>query len=200
MTTELASPIHLPDGYRQVLYWKLSGQKLLLVVLNVVALLLMGLVAMPILSWVNLWHPDGFTVSMHPLEILAMVIGVVLTIVIHEWTHGLALRYYGARPRYGILWKEMMFYATAPSYAFRRNHYIVIALAPLVGLGLLGLLLLVLPLPGWLGWTIVFCTVLNTGSSIGDMWLVGVALKYPSRAYIVDERDGLRVFVPGTDA
>ncbi|MBN1933605.1 MAG: DUF3267 domain-containing protein [Anaerolineae bacterium] len=72
----------------------------------------------------------------------------------------------------------------------------MIALAPLAGLSLLGMLLLILPLPRWLVWTMVFCAALNAGSSVGDLWLVRVALGYPSSTYIVDERDGLRVFMP----
>jgi len=57
-----------------------------------------------------------------------------------------------------------------------------------------------LPLPGWLAWIVVFCTALNVGSAIGDMWLVRVALGYPSAAYVVDEKDGLRVFMPEESA
>lgn len=196
MTTEPTPPTNLPDGYQQVLYWKLSEHKMLLFVLNLVGLALMVLVAMPLGVWTHQWHPAGVSTRMRPLEVLGLMACVALTIVVHELTHGVVLRYYGARPQYGVMWKEMMFYATAPGHAFRRSHYLVIALAPLVGLGLLGVLLLILPLPGWLIWTVIFCTALNTGSSIGDLWLVRVTLAYPPSAYIVDERDGLRVFMP----
>jgi hypothetical protein len=55
---------------------------------------------------------------------------------------------------------------------------------------------LTLPLPGWLLWLIALCAAVNVGGAVGDMWLVRVALGYPSHAYIVDEQDGLRVFMP----
>ena len=196
MTTELASPIHLPENYDEVLYWKLSHHKKLLVVLNVVGLALTGLALVLFFAWARLWQPAVQSFNIGILQIGAAFIAVVLTIVLHELTHGLALRAYGARPKYGVMWNEMMFYATAAGHAFRRNAYIVIALAPLVGLSLLGMGLLMLPLPGWLAWIIVFCTALNVGSAIGDMWLVRVALGYPPVAYVVDEKDGLRVFMP----
>ena len=44
------------------------------------------------------------------------------------------------------------------------------------------------------------CAALNVGSAIGDMWLVRVALGYPPAAYVVDEKDGVRVFMPEAEA
>lgn len=199
MTTELAFPTRLPENYDEVLYWKLSQHKTLLVVLNVVGLVLMGLALPLFFAWMRLWHPQiafvGF-LEMDILQIGALFIAIVITIVLHELFHGLALRAYGAQPKYGIMWKEMMFYATAAGRAFRRNAYIVIALAPLVGLSLVGMALLMLPLPDWLALIIIFSIALNVGSAIGDLWLVRVTLGYPPVAYIVDEKDGLRVFMP----
>ena len=200
MTTELASPIHLPENYDEVLYWKLSHHKKLLVVLNVVGLALTGLALVPFFAWARLWQPAVQSFNIGILQMGAAFIAIVLTIVLHELAHGLALRAYGARPKYGVMWNEMMFYATAAGHAFRRNAYIVIALAPLVGLSLAGMALLMLPLPGWVAWIVVFCAALNVGSAIGDMWLVRVALGYPPTAYVVDEKDGLRVFMPVVEA
>ena len=196
MTTELASPIHIPENYQEVLYWKLSHHKTLLVVLNVVGLALMGLALPLFFAWARLWQTAIVSVDMRVGQLTGTIGAIALTIMLHELTHGLALRAYGARPKYGVMWNEMMFYATAAGYAFRRNVYLVIALAPLVGLTLVGMALLMLPLPGWLVWIVVFCTALNVGSAIGDMWLVRVALGYPPAAYVVDEKDGLRVFMP----
>lgn len=196
MTTEFASPIHLPENYAEVLYWKLSHHRKLLVALNVVGLILMGLTIVLFFAWARLWHPAVTSLEMRIGQVTGTLIAIPLTIVLHELTHGLALRGYGARPKYGVMWQEMMFYATAAGHAFRRNAYIVIALAPLVGLSVLALALLVLPLPPWLVLTLIFCAALNVGSAIGDLWLVRVTLGYPTTAYIVDEKDGLRVFMP----
>ena len=199
MTTELALPIHLPENYTEMLYWKLSHHRKLLVVLNVVGLALMGLALPLFFAWLRLWHPEIAFAGFLEIDIWqtgALFIAIVLTIVLHELFHGLALRMYGARPKYGVIWQEMMFYATADGHAFRRNAFIVIALAPLVGLSLVGMALVILPLPGWLAWIIVICAALNVGSAIGDLWLVRVTLGYPPAAYIVDEKDGVRVFMP----
>ncbi|HOT92302.1 MAG TPA: DUF3267 domain-containing protein [Anaerolineae bacterium] len=196
MTTKLVSPIHLPENYEEVLYWKLSHHKTLLVVLNVVGLALMGLALVTFFAWARIWHLETVSLELNIWQMVAALFAVAVTIVLHELTHGLALRAYGAQPKYGVMWQEMMFYATAAGYAFRRNAYIVIALAPLVGLSLVGMGLLMLPIPDWLLLIVVFCAALNVGSAIGDMWLVRVALGYPRVAYVVDEKDGLRMFMP----
>ena len=49
-------------------------------------------------------------------EIGAIFAGVLLALVLHELTHGLLMRMYGAKPKYGILWKSLMLYATWISY------------------------------------------------------------------------------------
>jgi hypothetical protein len=195
MSLNDSTPTHLPGNYHEVLYWKLSHHIKLLVILNVVGLVLLALSAALFFAWAGLWHPTLSSGDMSVGAMIGMVVGVFITIVLHELTHGLALRGYGAHPQYGIMWKEMMFYATAPGHAFRRNAYLVIALAPLVGLSVLAGLLMMLPLPDRMIAVIPLCAAVNVGSAIGDMWLVRVTLGYPPSAYIVDERDGLRVFV-----
>ncbi len=190
-----AYPNHLPEKYHEVTYWRLSHHRKLLVALNVVGIVLMGLALAGFTVWVRLWHPLVSS-SINASQMFLTMAMLVLTLVLHELLHGLALQYYGAKPTYGVLWKELMFYATAAGHAFRRNAYLVIALAPLVGLSVLALLLLMLPLPVWLALPVVLCAAFNVGSAVGDLWLVRVASRYPHSAYIVDEKDGLRVFLP----
>ncbi|MDX9956587.1 MAG: DUF3267 domain-containing protein, partial [Anaerolineae bacterium] len=188
-----AYPNHLPDNYHEVTYWRLSDHRILLVALNLIGTVLMGLALAGFAAWAHLWHPFASSTITAPQMFLTVAM-LLMTLVSHELLHGLALRYYGAKPTYGILWKALMFYATAAGHAFRRNAYVVIALAPLVGLSVLGLLLLMLPLPVWLALPVVLCAAFNVGSAVGDLWLVRVASRYPHSAYIVDEKDGLRVF------
>jgi len=42
-----------------------------------------------------------------------------------------------------------------------------------------------------------FCATINAGGAIGDLWIAKIVLRYPASAYIMDERDGVRVFLPG---
>jgi len=192
---ENSRPLQLPEAYQEVLYWRLSDHKRLLVILNVVGLLTMGVMLGAFTAWAQRWHPLQMG-NFSALQLLAILAMAILTVVVHELLHGLALRCYGARPAYGVLWNGMMFYATAAGHAFPRNAYLVIALAPLVGLSLVALGVLALPLPGWLTFAVILCAAFNVGSAWGDLWLVRTALRYPRAAYIVDEKDGMRVFLP----
>jgi hypothetical protein len=89
-----------------------------------------------------------------------------------------------------------MFYATEPNYAFPRNEYLVVSLAPLVSLSILacfGILIQAGTSNVWL-WA-VWATI-NGSAAIGDLWITAITLRYPEYAYIIDERDGIRVFLP----
>jgi hypothetical protein len=88
-----------------------------------------------------------------------------------------------------------MFYATAPGYGFRRNAYLLVVLAPLAGLSCLAMLgILLLQGTSWVE-LLVLCAAINGSGAFGDMWIALLVLRYPKSAYVVDERDGIRVFM-----
>jgi len=31
---------------------------------------------------------------------------------------------------------------------------------------------------------------------VGDLWITTIVLRYPATAYVIDEKDGIRVFLP----
>jgi hypothetical protein len=47
-------------------------------------------------------------------------------------------------------------------------------------------------------WTALFviCGAVNASGASGDLWMTQIALRYPNTARLMDERDGIRVFVP----
>jgi len=151
-----------------------------------------------IFSWLafSLGKSDGeFRIISLSMIGLALA-GVLLTLVLHELTHGLTMQMFGARPKYGIIWKGLMLYATSPGYAYRRNNYVVIALAPFVFLSILAVLGMWL-LQGTLWIALLgICGSLNAAGAIGDMWMTMIVLRYPATTYVMDERDGIRVFLP----
>jgi hypothetical protein len=129
-------------------------------------------------------------------EISMIGAGILLTLILHELTHGLGMQMLGAKPRYGILWKQMMFYASSPGFAYRRNNYLQIALAPLFVLSILAVVgIWVLRGTSWVA-ILGLCGVLNVSGAIGDIWMTMIVLRYSAKAYVMDERDGIRVFLP----
>ncbi len=117
------------------------------------------------------------------------------TILLHELVHGLAMRLFGARPQFGILPKQLMFYATAPSYAFRRNACILVEMAPFVALSILAIIgMLILQDTIWVP-LLALCSAMNAGGAAADLWMIAEILRYSKTARIVNERDGFRVLI-----
>ncbi len=130
------------------------------------------------------------------LQCLVLPVGVVLTFVLHELAHGLTMQVWGAHPRYGVLLKQFVFYATAPGFAFRRIPYVMVALAPLAGLSVVAIAgMLILAGTPWIT-VLALCATINGAGAIGDLWMAAIVLRHPSNAYVMDERDGMRVFLP----
>ena len=186
----------LPTDYEEVLYWRVTGKPTRVIILQIVAL-----ISLVIFGFVFL----GLAVSLGKLptqfafglsEIGAVLLGVLLAMGLHELTHGLTMQLFGAKPKYGILWKGLMLYATSPGYAYPRNSFIVIALAPLVVISTLVIIGMWL-LQGTL-WVplLALCGIFNASGAVGDMWMTMIVLRYPATAYVMDERDGLRLFLP----
>ena len=188
----------LPDHYQEVLSWKVTGKPMRVIVLNILGVLLFiifGMVFSSIAISVGRMPSEGYF-RLGLGEMGLAIAGIVLTFILHELTHGLSMQMFGARPKYGIIWKGPMLYATSPGYVYRRNNYVVIALAPFVFLSILAVLGMWL-LQGTL-WVVLLgiCGALNAAGAIGDMWITMIVLRYAATAYVMDERDGIRVFLP----
>jgi hypothetical protein len=189
-----------PSGYHQVLYWRLTeklSRILLLNLLSIPLLIFWGVVFVWLATSLGRMPRDGSV--LHDADWLPILLVLILIPVLHELVHGICMRIFGAHPRYGFLWKAMAFYATAPGYAFPRGRYLIIALAPLVVLSLAAVVLMpLLSGSAWVGLFVIIAT-LNATGAIGDMWITALVLRYPAHAYLMDERDGVRIFMPGEE-
>ena len=187
----------LPNDYQEVLYWSVTEKPIRVIILNILGVLLFAvfgaIFASAAVGLGNLPSEGEFRFGL--LEIGSVVAGIVLTLVLHELMHGLAMQMFGAKPRYGIIWKGAMLYATSPGYAYRRNNYAVIALAPFVFISIL-VVLGMWSLQGTL-WVALLgiCGVVNASGAVGDMWITLIVLRYAATAFVMDERDGIRVFL-----
>lgn len=186
----------LPNNYQEVLYWRVTDKPARVIILQILALIffvIFGFVFFRLaVSLGKLPTQIAFGLG----EIGAVLLGVLLTMGFHELTHGLTMQMFGAKPKYGIRWKGLMLYATSPGYAYPRNNYILIALAPLVVISTLVIIGIWL-LQGTV-WVPLFalCGIFNASGAVGDMWMTMIVLRYPATAYVMDERDGLRIFLP----
>jgi hypothetical protein len=191
------TPIHeLPPGYREVRYLAATEGRVLLW-LNVFSLVPLVIA----LAGVGIWgafvrrlrgsSPSLFWENIPWL--VAVIIVIVLMIVLHEWIHGLAIRWMGYKPRYGINLAKGVFFATTDNGLFWRNQFIMVALAPLVIITLAGMALMIFT-PDSLGYYIGLIVVMNAAGAIGDLWMAAVVSRYPDNALIRDEADSIRIY------
>jgi len=188
------APGSLPNGYQEVLYYRLNKpiRAILLQILSVSLFVVFGLFFLNVAIRLGKL-PSRLQFGLG--EISLIFGGTLLILILHEFTHGVVMQMFGAKPRYGILWKQAMFYATTPKYAYRRNNYLLIALAPLFILSIL-VILGIWFMQGTL-WValLAICGTVNASGAIGDIWISVIVLRYATTAYVMDERDGIRVFL-----
>ena len=101
-----------PPGYAEVLSWSLGENWRRMLVANLIGLLSLPVVFLLVaLSGTVLRHTafiitlaDGDGAS-RPMAYLSFASAVVAAIVLHEVTHGLAIRAFGKRPTFGFSWR-----------------------------------------------------------------------------------------------
>jgi hypothetical protein len=124
------------------------------------------------------------------LAALALVFAVA---AFHEFCHGIAFRWAGAKPRYGArlyLWVFPVFYATAPGVWLSKRQFLVVLLAPTIVVNLIGAPLLLCPLT--LRWLLVLAMAMHLGGCVGDWWMAVVVMRLPRGAYLEDTLQGFR--------
>jgi hypothetical protein len=126
------------------------------------------------------------------LALVAISAITVLVMVVHEFIHGLFFwTFTHSKPEYGF--KGVYAYAAAPDWYIPRNQFLVIGLAPLIILTLLGLVLLrFLPSPGVV--MVVFGMTLNAAGAVGDIFIVGLALRKPASCLFRDFGTGITLY------
>jgi hypothetical protein len=189
-------PTNVPGNYQEVLYWKITQNKTRLILMNLLGIVLFVPACLLFSSWSAFLHRDLFQSTSLRGSIGGLLIAMIIALILHELFHGAAIFIFGGRPQFGIIWQKLLFYATAPGYAFQRNQYLVVALAPLIAGSILAMIVIALPIAGSLVWLLVIGATINAAGAIGDLWIAAIVLRYPAQAYVVDERDGMRIFMP----
>lgn len=122
-----------------------------------------------------------------------LVIAALATVVLapHEWLHGLAFRYYGGTPSYGVGVAHFILpyaYATSPE-RFTRNQFLVILLTPLAVMTAVGVPAMLLLGWGWLALPLAA----NAGGAVADVWMALTLLGYPAHVGVEDHAKGVRI-------
>lgn len=196
-------PVHtLPEDYEEVYCLSIIDTDKVLM-LNVASIGLGALMLACMAVWSSLVEGlrGDYTVT-ESIPSLVLLLLVLTVLPLHEWIHGIAIRWAGHRPRYGMkgvnigpITIPVVLFATADNAYFQRTPFIVIAMAPFVVITLTGMALMIF-LPDYIGYYVGLALIINGAGAIGDIWMTVVVLRYPeSKTLVRDEEDSIRVFV-----
>lgn len=130
------------------------------------------------------------------LWLLSNIVAYVVILPVHEGIHGLVIALLGGKPYFGAKLPLALF-CGAKNQLFRRNQYIVVALAPLV---VISLAAIVLTLLAPVAASYVFlATVGNFSGAAGDVWTSARVVRLPPDSLIEDTADGYQVWELASD-
>lgn len=183
----------LPTNYREIFSVNLQTDKKIAVKLNVVALLIGVVMAVPMHFYIPIStlfdFSQGFIVYFIRFAVLS--VAMIAYMILHEAVHGVAMKICGTKKvKYGFTG----LYAFAGSNDFYdKKSYIFIALAPVV---LWGIVLLVINLfvpENWF-WVVYFIQIFNISGAAGDFYVTAKFSKMPDDILISDSGVGMKVY------
>jgi hypothetical protein len=135
----------------------------------------------------------SFDLQQNSGQLIAVLLGgFVFIILLHELIHGIFFQIFSrALPKYGIGWGYA--YAAAPDWYFPRNQYLVIGLAPLIGISVIGVALMFVAPSAWI-WALVYMLTINASGAVGDIWIVARIARENADVYVRDLGDGFEVY------
>ncbi len=190
----------LPAGYAFGFHIDLQKDKRLFALVNggaaVIAAAMLGL-GMAVHPLRTLFSSMGQALEEGQLiayfaPILVIGLGSLLYIILHELTHGIfMLAFSGVKPNFGFTGAYA--YAGSEVY-FCKAHYLVIALAPVVLLGIV-LAVLTAVLPEYWFWPIYFIQIVNLSGAAGDLYVTCRFLRLPKDILVQDTGIAMTVFL-----
>jgi hypothetical protein len=127
--------------------------------------------------------------------IIINVIGYIVILPIHELIHGICFILWGGKPHFGAR-LPLAIYCGAREQLFRRNHYLVVGLAPLIVLTLLGIVVTLLQ-PGIASY-LLLAFIGNFSGAAGDIMVAQRIAHLPSNILLEDTETGYTAW--GVDA
>lgn len=183
----------LPEGYQEIFSVDLQKNKKTALLINLFALVI-GAVMVAAMQWIV---PIATLFDMsqglkaYTIRFAVMIGLLVLYIVLHELTHGVAMKLCGTKKiRYGFT--GMYAYAGSDDY-YGKKSYIFIALAPVVLWGaVLAIVNLLVPVQ-WI-WVIYMVQISNLSGAAGDAYVTWKFSRFPADILVRDSGVGMTVY------
>lgn len=183
----------LPENYSEIFEVDLQKNKKLALIINGLALVI-GII-MVVAAAFAVPFSALFDMSqgllMYSLRFLVLIVAMVAYIILHELTHGIAMKLCGTKKiKYGFT--GLYAFAGSDDY-YSKGSYIFIALAPVV---LWGVILAILCpfLPAEWFWVAYIVQVCNISGAAGDAYVTVKFSRFPSDILVNDCGVGMKVY------
>ena len=183
----------MPCGYTEICQIDLQKNKKLSLFVNGVAFLIAALMFVimqcfvPISTMFSL--EDGFLPYI--LRFAALLVFSVLYIILHELTHGVAMKLCGTKKvKYGFT--GIYAFAGSTDY-YAKKPYIFIALAPIVLFLVIFAILQALVPTEWI-WIIYLLQITNCSGAAGDLYVTFKFFSLPSDILVKDHGTSMTVY------
>ena len=179
----------LPEGYVQTGEINLKKNRRLAIALNLIAVPVAALSFFLLLFFAGFVRPSLMdTTGTITVGVWLVVLGLmVLLFTIHELIHGFFFWVFTrSRPVFAL--RLFYAYAGAPDWYIPTRQFMIVALGPLVIIGVVGMLLMLLVPESWVV-LIVIMVAFNTGGSVGDLLVFTHLLKLSPTSLANDTGD-----------
>lgn len=189
----------LPKGYEAALSVDLQGNKKQALLVNAVAIVIALVLAVPMCFLVPITHLFDMEQGLwlYFLRFLALLLGMGAYLVLHELTHGVAMKLCGTKKvKYGFT--GLYAYAGSSDY-YGKGAYIFIALAPVILWGaVLAILAPLIPVE-WF-WVVYLIQITNLSGAAGDFYVTARFSRLPKDILVQDSGTAMTVYQRGKDA
>ncbi len=190
----------LPAGYREHRTVDLQKDKKKSLLINgaagaaTVLLLIAGnFLLVPVSAFFDAGPDDSFWRSVL-LKPVVLMVGVILYVLLHELTHGAAMKAFGAsHVRFGFT--GLYAYAGSEQDWFDRTAYLVTALAPLTVWGVIFAVAAALVPRSWF-WVVYLWQVINVSGAAGDLYVSFLTARMPRTVLCRDTGVSMSFFLP----
>jgi len=189
----MSSTNELPSGYILDFRVDLQKEKKKALLINILALLIAAVMVVIGLRFEPLFNLFTFEdgALMYILRFLAIIIGSILYIVLHEAVHGIFMKLFSNKKvKYGFT--GLYAYAGSDAY-FCRRAYIIIALAPVVIWGVVLAVLSFVVSSSWF-WVVYIIQISNISGAAGDIYVTCKFMTLPKDILIQDSGVSMNVY------
>lgn len=183
----------LPEGYREIYSIDLQKNRKISLLVNLLSVVIAVLMLVPMHFLVpisSLFVMDNGLGS-YIIRFVALIVLMIAYMVLHELTHGLAMKICGTKKvKYGFT--GLYAFAGSNDY-YNKKAYIFIALAPIVLWGFVIAIINPFVTLEWF-WVVYFLQIINLSGAAGDLFVTIKFSGFPKDILIRDYGVGMTVF------